>query len=61
MKQKIIHHYKKPFIKGKKIRINFFSSSKFNFGDGDLLARYCGQCSDCVGCFVPNGCDVVSC
>lgn len=64
MKQKTRHYYKKPRIRINVIKINFFSSVKFNFPDGDLLARYCGQCSGplgCADCFVGPGCDVKSC
>lgn len=67
MKQKTTYYYKKPFIKVEKIRINFFSSPKFNFGGGDLLASYCGQCvlsgdqDACPSCVLPPGCDAKSC
>lgn len=52
--------YQKPKFAQKTFKVNFFSS-RFNFKDGDLLTRYCGQCGTCAGCGVPSGCDAVSC
>lgn len=49
-----------PKIKTRKIKINFFQKTKLNIGE-DLLADYCGQCSQCKGCYLPPGCDLKSC
>ena len=53
-------NYTKPRIDSKQVKINFFSSS-FRTTDGDLLAAYCGQCSQCAGCGADWPCEIKSC